>query len=305
MYPATPKVVRQLILWTCAVTLGVALFDSLLGRSRGSVDLLERLLAFSWDGIRHGFMWQFFTYLFVHPSGGLGISYSLLIELFVNMYLLWLIGSSLVPRIGSRAFLAFYLLCGAGSALSALGLMALSGTHTLLAGSSLSLLASLCLWALFFPEAQLVLFYLVPVKATSLIAIVVGASLLIDLSHWALIHLFASVVAVTLGLIAGVAFWNLSIPFDRLQWLEQWVTRAKKSGPTGSRAQWSHKPSEGSPSTTKIFDLKSGRPVDSDDETFVDRMLDKISREGEKSLTPAEKKRLEQIASHRRPRPTP
>jgi len=55
------------------------------------------------------FLWQPFTYMFIH-------SYSFFHILF-NMLILWMFGSELELRWGSRFFLTYYLVCGAGAAI--------------------------------------------------------------------------------------------------------------------------------------------------------------------------------------------
>src|SRR3982751_387367 len=51
--------------------------------------------------------WTFVTYMFVH--GGL-------LHLLGNMLMLFVFGTAVESRMGSRNFLAYYLLCGAGAA---------------------------------------------------------------------------------------------------------------------------------------------------------------------------------------------
>jgi len=48
-------------------------------------------------------IWRFVTYGFCHSTASLG-------HLFFNMYVLWMFGRSVEPILGSREFLAFYLL---------------------------------------------------------------------------------------------------------------------------------------------------------------------------------------------------
>ncbi len=50
---------------------------------------------------------------------------------------------------------------------------------------------------------------------------------------------------------------------------------------------------------SKIYDIKSGEPL-LDDDQFMDAMLDQISRYGEESLTPAEKKRMKEISEKKK-----
>lgn len=57
----------------------------------------------------HFWLWQIFTYLFVHASG--------FFHIFFNMFVLWMFGSELERLWGSRFFLAYYMCCGVGAGL--------------------------------------------------------------------------------------------------------------------------------------------------------------------------------------------
>lgn len=54
-------------------------------------------------------LWQIFTYLFVHSSG--------FFHIFFNMFVLWMFGSELERFWGSRFFLSYYIFCGVGAGL--------------------------------------------------------------------------------------------------------------------------------------------------------------------------------------------
>lgn len=54
-------------------------------------------------------VWQPFTYMFLHSGS--------LFHILLNMFMLWMLGSELEKKWGSRFFLKYYLICGVGSAL--------------------------------------------------------------------------------------------------------------------------------------------------------------------------------------------
>jgi membrane associated rhomboid family serine protease len=56
--------------------------------------------------VLHGYVWQLFTYLFLH--GGLG-------HLLINMFVLWMFGADLERTWGKRRFYFYYFLCGIGA----------------------------------------------------------------------------------------------------------------------------------------------------------------------------------------------
>ena len=54
-------------------------------------------------------IWQPFTYMFVHSNS--------VFHILFNMLLLWWMGSDLEPRWGSKFFLSYYIICGVGAAI--------------------------------------------------------------------------------------------------------------------------------------------------------------------------------------------
>ncbi|RME92858.1 MAG: rhomboid family intramembrane serine protease, partial [Candidatus Hydrogenedentota bacterium] len=106
--PPFRGVTRALIL----IYVGIFLMQSLLSfglRASGmpaGINQLEYFFALSTDMVLRGFIWQIFTYQFLH--GGL-------LHLLFNSLALWLFGSELENHWGSKRFLKFYLLCGTGA----------------------------------------------------------------------------------------------------------------------------------------------------------------------------------------------
>ena len=73
---------------------------------------LTSSLAFSpTDALREP--WTFLTYMFVHAG---------LLHLLGNMFMLWVFGTAVENRMGSRNFILYYLLCGVGAAVFSLAL---------------------------------------------------------------------------------------------------------------------------------------------------------------------------------------
>lgn len=95
--PVTPPVVKQLLIANAVVFLLQAL-------NPGVYRLFSVVPARFWRGE----LWQPFTYMFFH--GGLG-------HVAMNMFVLWMFGSPLAMLWGTRRFLRFYLVCGAGAGL--------------------------------------------------------------------------------------------------------------------------------------------------------------------------------------------
>lgn len=105
-------------------------------------------------------IWQLVTYGFLH--GGL-------LHLFVNMFALWMFGTSLERFWGSGPFLRFYLVCLIGAGLIQLVVATLAadtGNLYPTIGASGAVFGILLGFAMMFPEQQLMLLFPpIPIKA--------------------------------------------------------------------------------------------------------------------------------------------
>src|SRR5689334_18048221 len=70
----------------------------------------QPLLSLSWNGLSHWYIWQPLSYLFVLTSGNAGLSLGFFIQLVFNLYILWVMGSTLIERIGEGPFFRFFFL---------------------------------------------------------------------------------------------------------------------------------------------------------------------------------------------------
>jgi membrane associated rhomboid family serine protease len=237
-------------------------------------------LALSLFGIEHWFLWQLITYPLIHPFP-IG-----LFQLAIHLYLIWTFGASLLERIHTKAFFSLYfgsaIFCG-GCAL--LG-MYLTGTLAPLMGSGPVLFSLLICWSLLNPEAQLLLFFALPLKARHLIIGWIAIALLMDLSnsHW--VMLFTDIGSILFGYLFTLLVCRVRSPFTFLQPFERGMLRLLEK--LSSLGRKEYRP-------TKVYDIKSGSPI-LNDEQFMDAMLARISLYGEDSLTSEEKSRMHQIS---------
>lgn len=126
---------------------------------------VNSLFSLSRDALFRGEIWRLVTFVFVPES------YNLMTLVF-SLYLYWMIGSALESRWGSNRFTAYYLFGMAGAILAAL--ITGYGVNTYL---NLSLFLA---FAALFPDFQLMLFFIIPVKVKYL-ALLDGALLLYSL----------------------------------------------------------------------------------------------------------------------------
>lgn len=110
-----------------------------------------------------GFWWQPFTYMFVHS----GISH-----LLFNMLGLFFFGTQVEQELGSWEFLLFYMLTGVLAGFLSLAIYWYSGTYMVfLLGASGAVFAVLLAFATFYPNAQIYIFGIIPMRAAALVTL--------------------------------------------------------------------------------------------------------------------------------------
>jgi membrane associated rhomboid family serine protease len=109
--------------------------------------------------VRQGWVWQFFTYMFVHDPRSLG-------HLFFNMFALFMFGSQVERQMGSREFLLYYLLTGVLAGVFSFLAYYFTGSYRVwLMGASGAVFAVQLAYAVLFPRAVILLWGLLPLKA--------------------------------------------------------------------------------------------------------------------------------------------
>jgi rhomboid family protein len=101
-----------------------------------------------------GFLWQPFTYLFLHGN---------LWHILFNLFALWMFGSDLERLWGSRKFLYYFFLTGVGAAVFDVLLQPSATTTTI--GNSGAVYGILLAFGLLFPDRPIFLWFVIPVKA--------------------------------------------------------------------------------------------------------------------------------------------
>jgi membrane associated rhomboid family serine protease len=119
-----------------------------------------------------GRWWTTITYMFVHAAVLPGV---LLVA--ANMYALYVFGPRLEQNWGTKKFAWFYLLCGLGGV--AFELLFIRGSALL--GASAPVFGVLTAYAMQWPDDELYLLFLVPMRARTLAAGLFGFSLVLGL----------------------------------------------------------------------------------------------------------------------------
>ena len=123
-----------------------------------------------------GFIWQIFTYMFLHSSTNF-------VHIFFNMYALLIFGVPIEQEWGSKRFLLYYLICGAGAGLAIylINLIHMNISYYVpTIGASGAVFGLLLAFGMLFPDAELLLFFILPIKAKYLVILYGGLELYLE-----------------------------------------------------------------------------------------------------------------------------
>jgi membrane associated rhomboid family serine protease len=252
----------------------------LLGGTQAGL-LLNGLGGLSGAGLRQGFLWQLVTYQFLHGSP---------MHLFFNMFALYMFGSAIEAAFGPRRFVGLYLLSGV---LGGLGYALIEPRHPCI-GASASVFGVLAAFATIHPRAMIsLLFPPVTLSAWQFVLILAGMDFLFLVSGVQGRIAYAAHVG---GAITGFIYasmWSGRWP----RWIRGLIperglrfTRADPAAPPPiPPPRWSE-------------ENGAGRRARAEAERELNRVLDKLSREGWQALTAAERTILDRASRDRRAR---
>jgi membrane associated rhomboid family serine protease len=257
----------------------VFVFELLVSGYPHSLFIEDQYFALSVEGLKNGFIWQLFTFQFMHAG---------LLHILANCWAIYVFGRVIEETLGWKKFLILYLSSGVVGGicqvLAALLWPDLFGGPVV--GASAGVFGLVAAFAVLFPERELLLllFFVLPVRLRAkmllmLSAVLALAGIVFPINHVAnAAHLG--------GMLAGVVFirqfiqgrgWQWEFPSRRATLRERVSTRSGKGSFWRSAAS---PPDE---------DLSTDEFVKSE----VDPILDKISRQGIQSLTAREREILE------------
>ncbi len=223
--------------------------------------------------------WTFLTYMFVHAG---------LLHLLGNMLMLFVFGAPVEGRMGSRKFILYYLYCGIGAAVFSVGLSGFMSVGPFI-GASGAVLGVAIAFAMFWPDAELIIFPVpIPVKARTFVAVIVGLDILGALYfNDGIAH-----IAHVGGALFGYAFFRI-----------QAISRRSPHPPPRAveRVVMVQSGASEPEHRTPPAPLRQRRRPDADPVAAeVDRVLDKISEKGLASLTPAERRFLDEVSKQKK-----
>ncbi len=276
-----PRERTSVLTWLLCAVVGGAVMQLVLGSQWfGGQAVLESDFGLSIHSLRRGWVWTLFTHAFLHDPrnllhvAGVGLA-------------LYFVGRELLPLIGPRRFLGLFF----GATLS--GGLAWTLVHWRLGGMHFGAMAAvdamLVVFACFYPNRQMdfLLFFVLPVRVRPkhLVLVLLGVDLIgvvayeiygaarpfeqFTLSHSS--HLG--------GMLAGWVYFRF---VHEARW------RAGPRSSHGSSSEWTEitDPAD----ATAEAAAKSPRDLRAE----VDRILDKINSHGFASLTPQEKRVLDE-----------
>lgn len=268
------SVVMRLVLINGALFLA----NLILHRSDGpeaAQNWLTKLLLLHGDTLQHPEEWyRLLTAGFVHNPKNIG-------HILFNMVGLYSLGKPLEDRYGGWEFLRFYLLSIVFSSMvwSARQIFLQGNPDANMLGASGGVTATIILFCLLYPKRTLLLFFAIPIPAWIFGALIIASDMFGAKAPW---QRQANIAYEThlAGALFALGYWYFGWNFGRLPGVGAFSAQAKKwrrslAGPRPDLRL--HEPEEG------YEDL----------DAEADRVLDKLHREGEASLTKPERRVLE------------
>ena len=225
---------------------------------------VEQWLCLSMDGIRQGYFWQFFTYLFIH--GTPGQPWTGVIHLFINMVTLYFVGREVEAIAGPRHLLAMYFI---GGLVGGLGQI-VAAPDVAVGGASAGVCAALIAFTTILPEFEvtLLVLFVIPIrlKAKYVGWLVAGGAA--AMAAW---HVMPNVahVAHLGGCLVGWVYAR-QLGFGNPWWIQRRMAERRQREERLARMD---------PDQYMVEE--------------IDPILDKISREGIRALTRRERRILE------------
>jgi len=231
--PVTPDIIKYLMI----ANLGVFILQHVVTDLTLWLAVTPKLV---WQG---GFLWQPFTYMWLHSE-------SSLMHIGFNMLALWMFGSPVASAWGERPFLRYYLLCGIGAGFVIAGwpaLLALFGMETIsyvipTLGASGAVFGVLLAYSFLWPDRTIMLLFPpIPIKAIYFIPLILGFEILSPRGNVSTVgHLGGVLVGWLLLRRMGI---NGGITLQRLKWRwKRWQMRRNlrsvRSAKDRARERW-------------------------------------------------------------------
>ncbi len=154
--------IQRLMSLVSGAMLLIFLFDLIVGNmSEGAVSLYG-LLCFDLGSILQGQVWRLITFVFLYPSG------SNMIFILLGIYFYWWVGTALEAKMGTPRFNLYYIFGIVCSIIAGvvIGLIIwlITGAPTMMMTNEYLNLSLFLAFATMFPDVQVMLFFIIPIK---------------------------------------------------------------------------------------------------------------------------------------------
>lgn len=281
----TPELIKRLVQITALVTLVSVALDPYIG--------LQQYLSLSPFFFDRLYLWQIITAIFLIPSAV--FSFGFLLDLAFSMLVLWLFGSLLLERIGKKQFLFVYFATGILSGLAAVLVLKALGLYFMFSSCLPVILAITTLWTMSDPYQELLLFFILPLKAKWALAFALLGTIFTSFVQHDLVSFAAYSTSFVFSYFYGLFVLGFRSPYD---WMLGFDRLIQKCGSWIERIwQWYIMGP-----IRKFFDsigrYKAGKKAK--EEAFIDSALEKVSKEGAASLSLYQRLRLWWISLKKR-----
>ncbi len=219
--------------------------------------------------------WRLVTYMFLHAGG---------FHLIFNMLWLWWMGRAVEETLGPRTFSVIYFGSGIGGALLDILFAQFMGFNYVI-GASGAVFGIMVSFAMLYPTMPIMLFLLPPIQARYVVAGLIALDLLLlgSADNTArIVHLGG----------AGIGYL-LMRSHQRGEDLGRWLLPLEQFW---YRLKGAYQKKESKPKNKNMYSVSDVEIIDETEESELDEILEKISREGYDGLTKAEKKKLFELS---------
>ncbi len=233
------------------------------------------------ETILKGQLWRLLTFDFLHSVDDPW-------HIIVNLYVLYIAGQKLLTNHTEKEFLLFYLASGIIAGVAFVIWQFARGSQAGVVGASGSVAAVLTLYALYWPRDRWLIFYIIPVPVVVLVIL----SAVLDL-HPILLELGGGGERGNIAHMAHLGGMAFALAYYKLGW--RFEPMLGDLSVKSFTRRFKRRPK-----------LRVHQPVAEesrfDMQARMDELLEKISREGESSLTSDERETLNQISRQLRTR---
>jgi membrane associated rhomboid family serine protease len=266
--------------WLIAINVAVFVLQLMTDDPGGRGGVTDWLVL-SPSGVMQRFeVWRLLTYAFCHAAD--------IWHILGNMFFLWICGSQVEPIYGPREFLRFYLTAAILSGLGFLGFELLTGRDAPSLGASGAVMGVAMLCAMYYPTMKIIVMFVLPIELRWLVAIYVVYDLYPVLRELGGARAFDHVAhaAHLSGLLYGYLYRRFDLRYTRLLAGWSWP-RMKRVVRTATSRK---------PENVRLYSPPQEAVPTPDLKLRVDEILEKISAQGESSLTESERELLKEAS---------